>query len=138
MKIVTLKTICASLTAAFALSLTLPAHADVTLEDANRFVKMCDTNKDGMVSKAEMMAHMKKTLASMPADKDGMVDEMKTMALLLQLQLGDGNPQPKMISKAMLMKKVEAVFTRMDSEKKSMLDAKRTMELLAELMRSGG
>ena len=133
-----LKTAFVAIVGALALNLATPATAGVSIDDANHFVKMCDSNKDGMLSKTEMMARMSKMLAAMPTDKAGMLDEMRTIALLLEIKRGDGNPPSQMISKEMLMKKIEAAFDKMDADKKSMIDAKRTMEFLAELMRSPG
>lgn len=129
-----------SIATIFSFAIALPAHADITWEDANRFVKMYDTNKDGMLSKAEMMDRMKKMMSGMPTDKAGMVDEKKAMAFLLELTRGDGNPvaPATMISKVMLMKKIETAFDRLDAAKKGMLDAKRTMDLLADLSKAAG
>jgi Ca2+-binding EF-hand superfamily protein len=120
---------------AFSIGGSTAALANLNPDDINRFVKMYDTNKDGMVSKSELMERMKKMLASMPSDKDGMVNQARTMALLLELQKSDGGVSGAMISKENLMKRIESAFDRMDADKKGMLDAKRTKALLEELMK---
>ena len=107
------------------ISLSIPAFADVTQEDVNRFVTMYDVNKDGMISRVEVMKKAAEMFDKMDTGKKGMLDEKKAMAFLLELQKSDGAPSGYMISKADLMKKVEAMFDKMDTGKKGMLDKKQ-------------
>jgi hypothetical protein len=83
-------------TAAFAalasLSLLLGA-APVLADDAkdyDKFVKMCDTNKDGMVSKDEFMKHADKIWAKMDAKKIGKMDSKQFELFLKELMKSDG------------------------------------------------
>ena len=59
-------------------SIAAPAFADGSPEELQRFVQMCDINKDGMISKAEFMKRAEDMLAKMPATKDNMVDSKKS------------------------------------------------------------
>ena len=52
-------------------ALALPAAHAREDSDADKFVKMCDMDKDGMVSKAEMMKHMETMFDKMDKNKDG-------------------------------------------------------------------
>ncbi len=85
MKRYLLKSMAVAVIAAAVMVTSLPVFAD-SVEDANRFVKMCDTDKDGMVSKAEVMKRAADMMKKMAADKNGMFDAKKTMALILELQ----------------------------------------------------
>ena len=119
------------------LGLSMPALAGVTQEDAQRFVTRYDINKDGMISRVEVMQRAAEMFDKMDTGKKGMLEEKKAMAFLLELQMGDGAPSGYMISKADMMKKVETAFDKMDTAKKGMLDMKQTEALLRELMKSG-
>lgn len=134
-----LKSISGAVIAASVMAISLPALAD-SVEDANRFVKMCDTDKDGMVSKAEVMKRAADMMKKMEADKSGMVDAKKTIALILELQRSDGTPsaRPVMMSKADMMKKLETAFDKVDAKKAGMLDKKQAEAFLRELMKSDG
>jgi len=118
------------------MTLASPAFADTSPEDANRFVKMYDSNKDGMVSKAELMKRAEEMLAKMPKDKAGMMDDKKALAFLLELQKSDGG-LGRMMSKDDIMKKVGTAFDKMDTGKKGMINAKQAEQFLIELMKSG-
>ena len=134
-----LKSISGAVIVASVMAISLPALAD-SVEDANRFVKMCDTDKDGMVSKAEVMKRAADMMKKMEADKSGMVDAKKTIALILELQRGDVTPsaRPVMMSKADMMKKLETAFDKVDAKKAGMLDKKQAEAFLRELMKSDG
>ena len=134
-----LKSISGALIAASVMAISLPALAD-SVEDANRFVKMCDIDKDGMVSKAEVMKHAADMMKKMEADKSGMVDAKKTIALILELQRGDETPSARtvMMSKADMMKKLETAFDKVDAKKAGMLDKKQAEAFLRELTKSNG
>ena len=134
-----LKSISGAVIVASVMAISLPALAD-SVEDANRFVKMCDTDKDGMVSKAEVMKRAADMMKKMEADKSGMVDAKKTIALILELQRGDETSfaRPVMMSKAAMMKKLETAFDKVDAKKAGMLDKKQAEAFLRELMKSDG
>ncbi len=62
-------------------TLFLPAaHADAI--DPNLFVKMCDADKDGMVSKAEVMKHVEKVFDKMDTKKMGKLDKKQVEEFL--------------------------------------------------------
>ena len=63
---------------------TAPVFADERM-DANKFVKMCDENKDGMVSKEEFMKHVDKLWAKMDAKKAEKMDTKQFEAFLKEL-----------------------------------------------------
>lgn len=119
------------------ISLSIPAFADVTQEDINRFVTMYDVNKDGMISRVEVMKKAAEMFDKMDTGKKGMLDEKKAMAFLLELQKSDGGSSGYMISKADMMKKIEVMFDKMDTSKKGMLDKKQAEAFLRDLMKSG-
>jgi Ca2+-binding EF-hand superfamily protein len=137
MKTTTLKAALASTVAAALFALSVPAIADISPEDAARFITVFDVNKDGMISRVEVMTRAKAELDKM-ADAKGMVDSKKFMQFLLELQKSDGGPNNYMMSKADMMKKLETAFTKADAAKKGMLDQKQLQIFLAELMKSGG
>jgi hypothetical protein len=137
MKRNTFKTTFFSLLAAAVVGVSAPVFADVSPEDAARFVTVCDVNKDGMVSKTEVMARAKAAFEKMDTAKKGMVDSKQFMQFLLDLQKSDGSAG-YMASKDDMMKKIEAAFDKMDSGKKGMLDGKQLQAFLTELMKSGG
>ena len=74
-------------------ALSLAGVAMPTMADnmhADKFVKMCDTDKDGMVSKEEMMKHVEKMWAKMDAKKTGKMDTKQTDAFLKELMKTGG------------------------------------------------
>lgn len=50
--------------------------------DMEAFMKSCDMDHDGMVSKAEMMKHMEKMFDRMDTKKTGKLDSKQTEAFL--------------------------------------------------------
>lgn len=58
--------------------------------DANQFVKMCDTDKDGMVSKAEMMKMVEKMFDKQDKKKMGKLDKKQVEFFLQELMKGGG------------------------------------------------
>jgi Ca2+-binding EF-hand superfamily protein len=71
--------------AAVACTMGLPmAHAEGTM-DAEKFVKMCDKDKDGMVSKAEMMKMMEQMFDKQDTKKTGKLDKAQVDAFLKEL-----------------------------------------------------
>ena len=114
--------------------------ADVSAEDAARFVKSCDTNNDGMISKAEVRKRVSEMLNKVEADKNGMVDAKKTTMLILQLEGGNSAPASTVafLSKADVMKRIESTFDKMDTAKKGMLNMKQVEAFLRALSESNG
>jgi hypothetical protein len=58
--------------------------------DADHFVKMCDGDKDGMVSKAEMMKMIEKTWEKADKKKAGKLDKAQVDWFLKELMKGGG------------------------------------------------
>jgi Ca2+-binding EF-hand superfamily protein len=112
------------------------AFADSLPGDINRYVTFYDINKDGMISRVEMLKMAEEKLDKM-ADKNGMVDSKKAMAFLLELTKGDGNPV-EMMSKADMLKKIGVMFDKMDTSKKGMLNKAQFESFLKDLMKSAG
>jgi Ca2+-binding EF-hand superfamily protein len=69
-------------------AIALPASANDAM-DYDKFVKMCDTNKDGMVSKEEFMKHVDKMWTKMDAKKVGKM-ETKQFELFLKELMKSG------------------------------------------------
>lgn len=119
------------------MGLATPSFADVTQEDVERFVTKYDINKDGMISRVEVMKRAAEMFDKMDTGKKGMLEEKKAMAFLLELQKSDGAPNTYMTSKADMMKKIEMAFDKMDAAKKGMLNMKQAEAFLREVMKSG-
>ncbi|MEP7155121.1 MAG: hypothetical protein ABI905_05080 [Betaproteobacteria bacterium] len=137
------KSVLKAVVSTVAVSLTLmglsaPAFADVTPEDISRFVTMYDVNKDGMLSRTEVMKRASDMFDKMDKSKKGMLDDKKAMAFLLELQKTDGYTPGRMMSKADMMKKMEMMFDKVDTGKKGMLDKKQAEIFFRELMKSDG
>lgn len=66
-----------------------PVLAD-DAKDYDRFVKMCDADKDGTVSKEEFMKHVEKVWAKMDTKKVGKMDNKQFEIFLKQLMKSDG------------------------------------------------
>ena len=64
-----------------------PAIAAAEREDVNydAFVKMCDTDKDGMVSKAEVMKQVEKMFDKADQSKSGKLDRKQVEIFLREL-----------------------------------------------------
>ena len=58
--------------------------------DADHFVKMCDADKDGMVSKDEMMKMVEKVWAKADTKKAGKIDKAQVEWFLKELMKGGG------------------------------------------------
>ena len=113
---------------------------EASAADISRFIKMTDMNKDGMVSKDEMMARVKAALTA-STNKAGMVDSKSFMDFLLDIKKSDNAATPAapsvMMAKADMMKKIETAFSKADAAKKQMIDQAQVKMFLAELLRSG-
>jgi len=80
-----------ALAAFSAAAMIAPAvHAAEETMDAGRFVTMCDTDKDGMVSKAEMMKMVEKMFDKHDTKKQGKLDKKQAEAFLKELMKGGG------------------------------------------------
>ena len=55
-----------------------------------QFMKSCDMDHDGMMSKAEMLAHMEKMFDKMDKRKSGKLDKKQTEEFLRQLTAPSG------------------------------------------------
>ena len=112
----------------------VPAQADILPGDIDRFIVKFDRNKDGMLTRVEVMEMVQKTIDKM-ASKDGMVDSKRLAELLAELSKSDGGAG-RMVSKEDAMKMVEAAFKKADAGKKGMLERAQAEAFLRELMRS--
>ena len=56
----------------------------------SQFVKMCDVDKDGMVSKAEVMKAVEKTFDKADSKKEGRLDRKQVEFFLRELMKGGG------------------------------------------------
>ena len=59
-------------------------------ENADKFVKMCDTDKDGMVSKEEVMKMVEKMFDKHDTKKAGKLDKKQADQFLKELMRGGG------------------------------------------------
>ncbi len=75
----------AALGAAFVAAPAAYAREDM---DADKFVKMCDGDKDGMVSKAEVMKMVEKMFDKHDTKKAGKLDKKQTENFLKELMKG--------------------------------------------------
>ena len=74
-----------ALIATSAMIAAAPAYAAEEALNANLFVKMCDANKDGMVSKAEVMKMVEKAFDKQDTKKQGKLDKQQVDAFLKEL-----------------------------------------------------
>lgn len=85
-----LKTPLALIAAATAFAV-LPVHAQTgDVRDFDTFVKMCDTNGDGMISKKEAMAMIEKMFDKQDSKKAGMLDKKQFEIFLRELMKAGG------------------------------------------------
>lgn len=56
----------------------------------DEFMKSCDIDQDGMMSKAEMVKHMEKMFDQMDAKKTGKLDKKQSEAFLKQFTAPSG------------------------------------------------
>jgi len=68
--------------AAVAATMAVPAHADTPKMDTDKFVTMCDKDKDGMVSKQEMMKMVEDLYAKHDTKKMGKLDKKQVEQFL--------------------------------------------------------
>ena len=67
---------------------TVFAAGDVM--NADKFVKMCDADKDGMISKAEVMKAVEKMFDKHDTKKMGKLDKKQAEQFLAELMKGGG------------------------------------------------
>lgn len=60
------------------------------MANMDEFMKSCDMNHDGMMSKAEMVKHMEKMFDKMDTKKTGKLDKKQTEEFLKQLTAPSG------------------------------------------------
>ena len=70
-------------------TMAVPASAQETV-NADAFVKMCDGDKDGMVSKAEAMKMIEKMFDKQDTKKMGKLDKKQVEAFLKELMKSGG------------------------------------------------
>lgn len=86
-----LKTLASSMFAVSLLAAPAVFGADTSkMVNMEEFMKSCDMDKDGMMSKAEMMQHMEKMFDKMDTKKTGKLDKKQTEAFLKQLTAPGG------------------------------------------------
>jgi Ca2+-binding EF-hand superfamily protein len=69
----------------------LPAAQATNDVNPNAFVKQCDTDKDGMVSKAEVMKHVEMMFDKMDTKKMGKLDKKQVEAFLKSFMMLSGS-----------------------------------------------
>jgi hypothetical protein len=82
-----LKSLAVAGVAALALSMPLVSHAREDM-DLNKFVTTCDADKDGMVSKAEVMKQVEKMFDKHDKAKSGKLDKKQVEFFLKELMKG--------------------------------------------------
>ncbi len=70
---------------------TQPGKMKMGKVNMDEFMKSCDMDKDGMMSKAEMLAHMEKMFDKMDTKKTGKLDKTQTEQFLKQFNTISGN-----------------------------------------------
>ena len=71
-------------------AMTLPAYADNDKRDTSKFVTNCDADKDGMVSKAEVMKMVEKSFDKADTKKTGKLDKKQAEEFLKMLTQSGG------------------------------------------------
>ena len=77
--------------AACAFSMPGAQAQEVLKMDSDMFVKMCDSDKDGMVSKAEMMKMVEKMFEKHDTKKIGKLDKKQVEAFLKEFNKPSGS-----------------------------------------------
>lgn len=85
-----IKVMAGSLIAAFFLAAPAFAADKAMKVDMDQFMKACDMNHDGMMSKEEMLRHMEKMFDKMDRKKTGKLDKQQAEEFLKQLTLSGG------------------------------------------------
>ena len=71
-------------------AMSLPVYADNDKKDLNNFVTNCDADKDGMVSKAEVMKMVEKSFDKADKKKTGKLDKKQAEEFLKMLMQSGG------------------------------------------------
>ena len=71
-------------------AVALPAYADNDKRDTNTFVTNCDSDKDGMISKAEVMKMVEKSFDKADKKKTGKLDKKQADEFLKMLMQSGG------------------------------------------------
>ena len=80
-----LNTLASAMVAASLMAAPAVFAADATMKaNMDEFMKSCDMDHDGMMSKAEMMKHMEKMFDKMDTKKAGKLDKKQTEFFLKQ------------------------------------------------------
>lgn len=80
----------AALVSTAALAAKEDENADLFVRMSDKFMKMSDTDKDGMLSKAEAMKMFEKMYDKHDTKKMGKLDRKQTEAFLAELMKGGG------------------------------------------------
>ena len=84
-----LNALASSMVAATLMAAPAAFAADKTV-NMDEFMKSCDTDHDGMMSKAEMLKHMEKMFDKIDTKKTGKLDKKQAEAFLKQLTTPSG------------------------------------------------
>ena len=86
-----LKMLASSMVALSLLAAPVVFGADTSkVINMDEFMKSCDMDHDGMMSKAEMVKHMEKMFDQMDTKKTGKLDKKQTEAFLKQFTMLSG------------------------------------------------
>ena len=85
-----IKTLAGSMLAISLVAAPLALAQDKKMAHMDEFMKSCDTDKDGMMSKAEMLAHMEKMFDKMDTKKTGKLTKDQTAEFLKQFSAAPG------------------------------------------------
>ncbi|MEO5677881.1 MAG: hypothetical protein ABIQ84_10060 [Usitatibacter sp.] len=85
-----LNTLAASMFAVSLLAAPAAFAQDKKMVHMDEFMKSCDMDKDGMMSKAEMLKHMEKMFDKMDTKKTGKLDKNQTAEFLKQFTAPSG------------------------------------------------
>ena len=85
-----LNTLASSMFAVSLLAAPAVFAAETTKMNMDEFMKSCDMDHDGMMSKAEMVKHMEKMFDKMDTKKTGKLDKKQTEEFLKQLTAPSG------------------------------------------------
>ena len=87
-----LKTLASSMFAVSLMAAPAAFAADKTkMGNMDEFMKSCDMDHDGMMSKEEMLKHMEKMFDKMDTKKTGKLDKKQAEAFLKQLTAPSGS-----------------------------------------------
>ena len=85
-----IKTLAGSMLALSLVAAPLALAQDKKMVHMDAFMKSCDMDKDGMMSKTEMLAHMEKMFDKMDTKKTGKLTKDQTAEFLKQFTASPG------------------------------------------------